>query len=316
MGTKTETKPKLVFFGNERLATGHVTSAPVLRMLVAAGYDVVAVVSNYSQSQSRKSRQLEIAEVARELGIPLLLPTKPSEIIEQLHDFKAVAGVLVAYGKIVPQSVIDIFPRGIVNIHPSLLPLHRGPTPIESVMLSGELETGVSLMQLSKAMDAGGVYAQVRYTLAEGLGLWPAKLTKQVLADTLLSMGGELLNKYLPAILEGSLLPAAQDEATATYDKLIKKSDGIVNLTLPAKQIERQIRAFAGWPGSSLEIAGRNVTVIKASLVADSGVPRTVTVVNGRLLVHGTYGALEIKRLKPAGKSEMEARAFLAGNKI
>ena len=151
----TNIPAKVIFFGNERLATGVTTTAPTLRALIAAGYELVAVVSHYEQANSRTSRDLEIAAVAKEQNIPLLLPNKPSEIFEQLKSFNADVGVLVAYGKIIPQSIIDIFHKGIINIHPSALPMHRGPTPVESVMLNGESFTAVSVMQLVSAMDAG-----------------------------------------------------------------------------------------------------------------------------------------------------------------
>src|SRR5438128_402621 len=138
----TKTSKTIVFFGNERLATGVTTSAPVLAALIKTGYKVAAVVTNYEVGTSRKSRDLEIAEIAKTNNIPLLIPDKLIEIKDQLSKFGASVAVLVAYGKLVPQEVIDIFPKGIVNIHPSLLPRHRGPTPIETAILEGDSKTG------------------------------------------------------------------------------------------------------------------------------------------------------------------------------
>lgn len=301
----------IVFFGNERIATGVKTDAPTLTALINAGYDVKAVVANFERGVSRNSRKLEVQEVAQAHNIPLLLPDKPSLIIEELKEFNATAAVLVAYGKIVPQRVIDVFPRGIINIHPSLLPLHRGPIPLESVILNGEHKTGVSVMQLVKAMDAGPVYGQRELVLS-------GAETKQELADKLLYMGSEMVIKLLPDILNGKLAGQIQDERKATYDKLLNKEDGIIDWSKPAIQIEREIRAFAGWPKSSTTLAGIEVIVTAAHFVTtqEKGAKYGDLDINkpaGELGVVTGSGTLWIDRLKPVGKQEMTAKAFLAG---
>jgi methionyl-tRNA formyltransferase len=302
----TKKSTKIVFFGNERLATGVTTGVWTLKELLAAGYDVVAVVSHNESTTSRKQRQLEIAEVAKEHNIPLLLPSKPSDILGQLIDFKADIGVLVAYGKIIPQSVIDIFPHGIINIHPSALPKHRGPTPLESVILTGEKTTAVSIMQLAKEMDAGPVFAQ--YSPIPSFNV-----TKQALADAQLTFGAQLLVEKLPAILDGSLQPTPQDQAQATYDQLIEKKDGIIDWQKSADVIAREVRAYAGWPKSRTTLGGTDVVITESSTLDTLGAPGAVTTEGGSLFVACKRGTLKIERLTPAGKSEMTAQAFLAG---
>jgi methionyl-tRNA formyltransferase len=301
-------KTPVVFFGNERIATGVTTSAPTLTALINAGYDVKAVVSNYERANSRSARQLEIQTVADANNISVLLPAKPSDIANKLIAYGAEVAILVAYGKIVPQHIIDIFPLGIINIHPSLLPLHRGPTPLESVILNGELETGVSVMQLVKAMDAGPTYLQrpIKLTGTE---------TKQQLADKLLTTGAEMVTELLPRVLDGSATPTPQDDSKATYDKLITKEDGIVDWSKPAALIEREIRAFAEWPKSSAQIAGKEVTLTAAHPIPDTGKVGSIELHGKDLVVFCGEGALVIERLKPAGKNEMTAEAFLAGHK-
>lgn len=296
----------ILFFGNERLATGVATTAPTLRALIASGYNIAAVVANETPSLSRQKRELEVASVANDHAIPVFLPRRVLDIKAEIEKFGAVAAILVAYGKIVPQSIIDIFPKGIINIHPSLLPLHRGPTPIESVILEGAERTGVSLMQLVKEMDAGPVYAQTEIELSR-------TEAKQDLVDKLLGVGSELLIRTLPAILSGTLEPVAQDNSAATYDSLITKSAGIVDWNKPAVEIERQIRAYAGWPKSRTTIASKEVIIIQASRMDLSGEPGDVTVIDQQLIIFARSGALSIKRLKPADKKEMEAAAFIAG---
>ncbi len=296
----------LVFFGNERIATGVTTDAPVLRSLIEAGYNVAAVVANYEAGTSRSVRQLEIAAVAHEHNIPLLLPDRPKDILEELQAYHATAGVLIAYGRIVPQSIIDIFPRGIINIHPSLLPKHRGPTPLESVILDGSTLTGVSVMELAKAMDAGPVYAQSEHALT-------GNETKQELANSLLDIGGAMLLDVLPGILSGNIVAMPQDASAATYDSLITKEMGDLDFTKPAIQLEREVRAFADWPKSRMTLAGKEVVITKAHVVDGANEPGKVLVEQKELHIGTSDGILVIDSVKPAGKAEMTAQAFLNG---
>jgi methionyl-tRNA formyltransferase len=299
---------RIVFFGNERLATGVTTTAPVLQTLISAGYEVTVVVAQQEESKSRKPRELEISLIAAQHNIPVLLPHKLSEIAEQLQSLQADIGVLVAFGKIVPQSLIDIFPRGIVNIHPSMLPKHRGPTPLESVILAGELETAVTLMSLGAKMDAGPIYVQQRVALG-------GNETKQQLADTLLPIGKDLVLQHLPAILDGSLAPSPQDDSAATYDQLITKEVAIIDWQQPAVQIERQIRAYAQWPKSRTTISGRDVVITHAHVIPGSGTPGAVWLQDREIGLYTAEGILIIDELVPAGKNAMSGRDFLLGYK-
>jgi methionyl-tRNA formyltransferase len=300
-------KQTLIFFGNERLATGVTTGAPTLQALIDAGYYVAAVVANFEQAKSRNGRELEIAKVAEKHGIPVLLPNKPSEILSQLKSYNAQLGILVAYGRIVPQTVIDIFPRGIVNIHPSLLPQHRGPTPIESVILGGAHETGVSIMALVAAMDAGPVYDQARISLT-------GNETKQALVDTLLSHGKNLLIEALPGIIDGSLQPKPQDDSQTTYDRLLTKEDSILDLHKPAEQLEREVRAFIEWPKSRIMLVDTEIIVTKAHVLPLNNLKiGTIWLEHKQFGFQTSNGVLVIDALKPAGKPEMTAEAFLAG---
>ncbi len=300
---------RLVFFGNERLATGVTTTNHTLNALIAAGHDIAAVVSNYEAGTSRSVRELEIKAVAEEHGIPLLLPAKPAEIVDELRNLGAEAAVLVAYGRIVPQTIIDIFPRGIINIHPSLLPLHRGSTPIESVILSGDKKTGVSIMCLEAAMDAGPVYGQSELELK-------GTETKQELADKLSQIGSTMVIELLPGILDGNIIAKPQDNNAATYDKLIKKEDGRIDWNKPAAQLEREIRAYVDWPKTFTTIAESEVIITKARVSESSDARAQGSVFKteaNELAVQTSDGALIIDNLKPAGKNEMTAQEFLAG---
>lgn len=302
-------KPRVVFFGNERIASGVTTTCPVLQKLIDEGYEVLAVVVNQGANTSRRARTLEIADLAERYEIPMLSPSKPADIRDTLAELSADVGVLVAYGRLVPQDIIDIFPAGIVNIHPSLLPLHRGSTPIESAILAGERTTGVSLMKLAKEMDAGDVYAYSEFDLT-------GNETKQYLADELLELGSEMLHATLARIASGDIVGKPQDNTQATYDSLITKQDAAIDLSKPALQLEREIRAYAGWPGSHMELGGVNVIVTEAHLSEnrlENVENKSTFVANKQLCLQTADGILVIDALKPAGKSEMDSAAFIAG---
>jgi methionyl-tRNA formyltransferase len=291
-------KVKLVFFGNERLATGVPTDVPALRALLQAGYEVSAVTASHNEAVSRKRRGLEIVEVAHAYHIPVLIVDNLNEIPEQITKYNAMAGILVAFGKIVPQAIIDIFPKGIINIHPSLLPKYRGPTPVETAILDGASETGVSLMALSAKMDAGPVYAQAKIKLN-------GDETKPHLAKKLLHEGVKLLNDNLAYILDGSLEPLPQDDSAATYTKLIEKTDGKINFKTPAEEIERQIRAFLSWPKSQAKLFDQDIIITQARIAKNSE--------DGKLVVKCDPGWLEIQELiGPSGRS-MSGADFIRG---
>ncbi len=300
---------KIVFFGNERLSTGtdH-TDAPTLRALISNQYDVVAVVAHHEIARSRKPRPLEVEEIAVEHGIPVLTPDKPAEIIDQLRAMKADAGVLVAYGRIIPQSIIDIFPHGIINLHPSLLPKYRGPIPIEQAILDGAAQTGVSIMQLGAEMDAGPVYAQ------EAVDLTGTE-TKPELTQKLLSLGATTLAKILPGVLNGSITPQSQDESKATYCQLLSKGDGEIDWDKPAAVLGREVRAFLGWPGSHTKLFDKDVIITAAHVENDSAAAGEISNSRKELKVFCGQDALIIDTLKPAGKNEMTGVAFLSGIK-
>lgn len=304
---------KILFFGNERLATGLTTTAPTLRALIAAGYEITGVIVAQKQiGKSRNARDLEIVQVANDNGIPVFSPDKLTDFMDEIRAMKADAAVLAAYGKIVPESIINLFPRGIINIHPSLLPKHRGSIPIESVILNGESETGVSLMQLVAKMDAGPVYKQQQVSV-------PHNVSKQTLADQLQQLGADMLIEHLPAILDGSLQPIEQDESAATYDERITKEHSQLDFTKSADQLEREIRAYAVWPRSRTTLGGIECIITKAHAVqkdGPSGVSGEIWRDGTSIGIYCSQDILAIDTLLPAGKKEMSASAFIAGYQL
>jgi methionyl-tRNA formyltransferase len=291
---------RIIFFGNERLSTGfQPDGSPTLKRLVDNGYNVVAVVVSHHESTSRKQRGLAIKDFADQHGIPVLSPEKPADIVEDLQALKPDIGVLAAYGKIVPQTVIDIFPHGIVNIHPSLLPKYRGSTPIEQAILDGVNETGVSVMLLVKAMDAGPTFEQRKVSLN-------GNETKNELTKSLLDMGGEMLIKNLPGILNGQLQPTLQDESKATYCRILTKASGHLNTNEPATLLERQVRAFTEWPKSRIELMGQPIIVTRARIASSND--------DGALVITcGENTFLEIQELVAPSGRKISGADFLRG---
>lgn len=291
---------RIVFFGNERLVSGlKKTEAPILQGLISRDYTVVAIVSHHTESNSRNQRELEVAKIAKQHNIPLFLPGNPSDIASELKALNADIAILVAYGRIIRQEIIDIFPQGIINIHPSLLPRYRGPTPIESAILNGDTETGVSIMQLSAGMDEGPVYAQETLILT-------GTETKFELYSKLLPLTEQLFFDTLPAILDESLQPQPQDPTQVTYSHLFTKADSVFHPhALSANEAERKVRAHLGFPKTKFTIFHQPVIITKAHVVHQKEIPLDIECRDGNFL--------RIDELIAANGKTMAAQAFMNG---
>ena len=257
------TSPRVVFFGNERLVSGlQHTETPILRGLIEHEYNIVAIVVNDRDAMSRNARTLEVAELAKEHPIPVLSPAKLSDIEQELHDLQPDMAILAAYGRIIPQRIIDIFmPIGIINIHPSLLPHYRGSTPIESAILHGDTTTGVSIMQLTAGMDEGPIFVQQSVELS-------GYETKFELYERLSQLGSKMLLEALPHIISGQTRPIPQRTDGVTYTTPLMKSDGMIDpSTDTAVHIERKVRAYLGFPKSRVSYHGNDVIITSARVV-------------------------------------------------
>lgn len=302
---KQEQKPlKIVFFGNECLATGTTTKAPVLSALHEHGHDIKLVVVNTHQVTSRQNRSPEMIDIAGKLDLPIATPQKLDEIADTIRALKPDIAVLAAYGRIIPQSIIDLFPHGIINIHPSLLPKYRGSTPIETALLDGECETGVTIMQVTAAMDAGPIYAQAKFAVDNNT-------TKQQLADQLLNIGRDLIIDLLPKIVAGTSTPKPQDDSQATYTKLIKKSDGRLDSAKSAQQLAREVIAYASWPTSYFDYNHGLIKILEAKASNFTCPPDELAKHEGKLYFGCNKGSLQILRLQVAGKTPVLALDFI-----
>lgn len=289
----------IVFFGTEDFSAGF------LDALCDGGYDVRLVVTKPDAKKGRGHKlSAPLVKVrAQARNIPVIQPDKLSDIrgaVGAIGD--DAAGILVSYGKIIPQSIIDLFDPGIINVHPSLLPRYRGPSPIESAILNGESETGVSIMQLSKEMDAGPVYSQIRTSL-------DGTETRAELYQMLGALGVDELLRVLPDIMSGALQPSPQDDSHATYCSLLSKADGTLRPDgLTAQQAERQIRAYQGFPKSRLTFGGMTIIVTKAHVSDERRTPLDLKCKDGRFLSVDEL-------IAPSGKA-MTAGDFLRGYRV
>lgn len=284
----------LVFFGTEDF------SARSLAALVDDGWPVSAVITKPDTKSGRGQKLTEpkVKSIAKSKDIKVLQPAKLTDIEDEIKAIDAPLGILVAYGKIIPKTVIDLFPRGIINVHPSLLPKYRGPAPVEAAILNADSETAVSLMHLTPGMDEGPVYVQKSVSLdgtEDRLGL-NKKLSE---------IGAKMLVENLPGIIEGSLTPSPQDDSKATYTKLIHKEDGFTDWEEPADIIERKVRAFLGFPKVRGKIFDQDVVITKTRVAADEH--------DGRLVIKCAPGWLEVLEvIAPSGRT-MSGADFTRG---
>lgn len=293
-------KISVVFFGS-----GPVASKSLLRLV--SDFTVEAIITK----PATKSEMQATVPAA-----PVHTATNKVELEALIteHHFKSKVAILVDYGIIVSKSVIDSFPMGIINSHFSLLPQWRGADPITFTILSGQHETGVSLMLLTEGLDEGPLLAQSVVTVSE-------TATTPQLTDQLIDISDALLKTIVPAYLDNTCMPVNQltatiaPLATPTYSRKLTKDDGIIDWTKPAVQIEREIRAYISWPKSRTILAGKEVIVTAAQTDITPAEAGKAVVHDKRLLVGTGEGSLEILRLKPAGKAEMNTAAFLAGHK-
>jgi len=302
--TETSGKISLVFFGSGPVAAKSL-------QLLQENFEIEAVVTKPKPEHHRGNTP--VLEICSTLRLKTFTPTNKKELSE-LFATEPVTGklaVLIDYGVIINQDVIDYFPLGIINSHFSLLPRWRGADPITFAILSGDTKTGVSLMLIDKGMDTGKLLVQRTYQLTDDIDT--PKLT-----DELILLSNSMLVEHLPRYVAGEVRPHAQPHPDrATYSRKLTKEDGILDFNKSAVQLEREIRAFAGWPKSRTIIAGKDVIITKAHTVPSnfSDKPGEIRVAKdaGTLMINCINGYLCVDKLKPAGKKEMTIAAFIAG---
>jgi methionyl-tRNA formyltransferase len=294
-------KNKIIFFGTGKLSLESFKA-------IENDYQILAIITKPDSISPNGEKQIPpIKEYALEKGYKIFQPDKLADINQALAKLRPDVAILVAYGKIIPQSTIDIFPKGIINVHGSILPKYRGASPIEAIILNGESQAGVSLMLLTAGMDEGPVIATQKVSIG-------AEITRSELYKEIITLSQRILRDYLPGYLEGKIIPQDQDDSSATYCKLIKKGDGKLDFNKSAIELERQIRAYQGWPGSFFEYHGKTIEIIEAKVSQIKHNPEELFRLEKELAIGAKDGSLIIMRLKPADKKIMTGRDFLNGH--
>jgi methionyl-tRNA formyltransferase len=306
---------RILFWGTPDFAV------PPLRALLGEGFEVVGVVTQPDKPQGRSRSQLvasPVKRVALEEGIPVLQPERPrgAEFVVQLRDLAPELSVVVAYGHILPKDVIDLPPLGTLNIHASLLPQLRGAAPIQAAIRQGMTETGVTIMRMVPALDAGPIVLAAPTPIADDE-------TYGELQQRLSELGALALVEALALISVGAGKDTPQDDSRATFAPKVEREDARVHWDNGAVDVARTVRAFDPRPGAFTTLHGAEVKLFGARVIADlpdeapSGAPGTVLTLGDAMLVAcGGGGAVRILEVQPAGKRRLTAADWARGRAV
>ncbi|MCX6714876.1 MAG: methionyl-tRNA formyltransferase [Candidatus Uhrbacteria bacterium] len=306
-------KTRVVYFGSPEL------SVPFLSALVNdTDFDVVAVVTQPEKPVGRKAVMTKSAvhEFAITHNIPALTykSLRSDEVVTELSKLEADIFVVVVYGKIIPKAVLDIPKFGCINVHPSLLPKYRGPSPFQEAIRMGENVTGVSIMLLDEGMDTGPVLTMHEFPIDE-------RETGETIQPKVVAIGVPLLLDALRKWTTADRVAIPQDDALATYSKMLSKEDGKIDWSKSALEIDRQVRAFKPWPGTYFiwNEDGKDVrVVVHETLPLESSSDRTPGSViedTGRIMiVCGDHSLLELITVQPEGKNKMSSNEYVRGH--
>lgn len=305
---------KILFVGTPEFAI------PALGALLEHNYHIVAVLTNPDEPAGRHHLLTPppVKICAQKHNIPVLQPEKitGNEMFKKtLEELNPDITIVAAYGKILPADIINLPKYKTLNIHPSLLPRWRGPSPIQYTILAGDTQTGVTIIQLDETMDHGPIVAQLN------LKSKISNLNYQTLHDELAKLGANLLIEILPKWIRGEIISIPQDDTKATFSKKLKKDDGRIDWKKPAQEIERMVRAFNPWPGTwtMWPHDGKiyRIRIEEAAFtneeISSGSAGYVVATDSHSLCVKTGHGCLEIKKFTLEGKKPMSAEAFLRG---
>lgn len=301
---------KLIFMGTPEFAL------PSLEMLADSGKHEVALVITQPDKPKGRGLHLEqppVKEMALKHNIPVMQPQKIKgnmEVIQAFEEIRADAAIVVAYGRIIPVELLNMPPRGFINVHASLLPAFRGASPINHAILSGAEKTGISIMKLDEGLDTGPVYESREIEIGRDDAI--------MLSKRLSATGAELLTSVLDRIENDSVEPEPQDNSAATYAPLLKKEDGLINWNRKAVEIENMVRGLLPWPCAYTGIEGKMLKILKARIeeTAHGITPGTMIKEASRLKIACGNGFIIPLTLQLEGKQAMDAKPFANGLKV
>jgi len=294
-------------------------AVPILEKLIQSEYRPAAVFCAPDKPVGRKQilTPPSVKVIAQKYGLPIYQPKDKNELSQMLLAISHKLIITVAYGLIFPKEILDAPEFGCLNIHPSLLPKYRGASPIQSAILNGDSETGVTIYKMDTKVDAGPILAKSKWLIAN------SKIIAPELSQILSELGAELLIKTLPDWLAGKITPTPQDDSLASYTKIIKKEDGQIDWQKSAKEIEQKIRAYTPWPSSFSQWPMANgewqlLKILEAiAIEKDYGkkVGEVFLIDDNNLAIQTGSGALIIKTLQIEGGKPLDAPDFLRGHK-
>lgn len=307
---ETTTPIRIVFFGTPDFAV------PSLINLARQPDMAIVLVVTQPDRPAGRGRTMTpppVKRAAEELGLRVWQPEtlRGPEAYETIARLAPTVGVVVAYGELIPKRLLDLPPRGFLNVHPSLLPRYRGASPIQAVLLNGDPVTGVSIIVLTPELDAGPIVRQV------AIPVEPTD-TSVTLGERLARCAAEVLPDTVRQWVDERLEAMPQDESRATYTKPIRKEDGRIDWSLPAERIERMVRAYQPWPGAWSTLQGRRLIVHRATLSHSQTVvqPGCLVVEQERVLVGTGTVPLQLEEIQPEGKRAMRAIDWWRGARL
>jgi methionyl-tRNA formyltransferase len=293
---------KLIYLGTPAFAV------PTLEHTVRAGHEVAAVYTQPDRPKGRgqKDTMPPVKEAALRLGLTVHQPERirRAEAVDQLKALRPDAMIVVGYGQILPQAILDIPPQGIINVHASLLPKYRGAAPIQWSIAKGEKITGVTTMKIDAGLDTGDML--LKWETPVG-----SEETAIELSERLAVAGAELLVRTLEELPH--LRPEPQDHSQASYAPILKREDGKADWSLPAEEILNRIRGFQPWPGYYGFLRGQRFHIWKARVGQEALAPGTLAVVNKKVCAGCSGGSIELLEVQLEGKKRMSAGSFLNG---
>jgi methionyl-tRNA formyltransferase len=288
-------------------------SVPTLLELVAHGHEIVAVYTRAPKPGGRRGLQLQptpVEDAARKLGVPVLTPKtlKTQEALDEFRALDADAAVVVAYGMILPQAILDAPKLGCYNLHASLLPRWRGAAPINRAIMAGDAESGVMVMKMDVGLDTGDVAMAERIAISDSM-------TARDLHDRLSRLGADLMVRAMAALERGGLQLRKQSEEGVTYAAKIEKAEARIDWSKPARAVLRHIHGLSPFPGAWSELANisenARVKILRCELAKGTGAPGEV--LDDQLTIACGEGAIRILELQREGKARVQAADFLRG---
>jgi methionyl-tRNA formyltransferase len=290
-------------------------AAVILDSILKMNHEIVAAVTQPDRPQGRglKIRKPAVKELAENKSIMVLQPEKiDGEFINAIKDLRPDLAVVVAYGKILPKALIDVFPKGCINVHASLLPRYRGAAPIQWAILNGDGETGITIMKINEELDTGDILLQ------EKIAINPND-TAESLSEKLFECGSKIINEAVIQIEEGKARFVPQTSEKATFAPSLKKEMGRINWSETAQKIRDKIRAFNPWPGAFTIIGGKALKVWEAELLEEDsgGAGEIYCIEKGRGFKVGCgMGALLVTKVQIEGGKKQAADQFVNGHRL